>query len=144
MNEPLKRKHSAESSADQTDRSDRPKSLARLDWSPYPPRALSVKQRSYLKALAHHLKPAVRIGQEGATESVIGEIRQQLLSHELIKVKWTGLSKQEGSKRRQAEALAEKIGAHYVHLIGQTVLLYREPEPQYLTRKKSKLIQLPN
>lgn len=121
-----------------------PQQLAGLDWSPYPPIDLSVKQRSYLKARAHHLKPVVRIGQEGATDSVIGEIRHQLLSHELIKVKWSSLSKLEGKKSRQAEQLAEKIGAHFVHLVGQTVLLYREPEPQYLTRRKAKLIQLPN
>lgn len=144
MNELVKQKQSMKSSAEETEKLSRSQQLAGLDWSPYPPIELSVKQRSYLKALAHHLKPVVRIGQEGSTESVIGEIRQQLLSHELIKVKWSSLSKQGGKKRQQAEELAEKIGAHYVHLIGQTVLLYREPEPQYLTRQKTKLIQLPD
>lgn len=120
-----------------------PQRLGSLDWAPYPPMKLSVKQRSYLKGLAHPLKPVVRIGQEGITGSVIGEIRHQLLCHELIKVKWASLSKQEGKKKVQAEELAERVGAHYIHLIGQTVLLYREPEPQYLTPPKIKQIKLP-
>jgi len=144
MNEQPEHKQSTESCAEETENLSRLQQLAGLNWSPYPPVALTVKQRSYLKALAHPLKPAVQIGQEGATHSVIGEIRQQLLSHELIKVKWSSLSKQGGKKRQQAEELAEKIGAHFVHLIGRTVLLYREPEPQYLTRRRAKLIQLPN
>lgn len=122
----------------------KPLELAKLDWSPSPPEKLTPKQRTFLKGLAHHLKPVVRIGQEGVTASVIGEIRQQLLSHELIKVKWSGLSKKEGNKRQQAEELAEKAGAHYVHLVGQTVFLYREPEPYYLAPGETKKIHLPD
>jgi len=122
----------------------KPLDLAKLDWSPNPPDKLTPKQRTFLKGLAHHLKPVVRIGQEGVTESIIGEIRQQLLSHELIKVKWSGLSKQEGNKKQQAEKFAEKAGAHFVHLIGQTVLLYREPELHDLAFHETKRIQLPD
>ena len=122
----------------------KPLELAKLDWSLNPPDKLTPKQRTFLKGLAHHLKPVVRIGQEGVSESIIGEIRQQLLAHELIKVKWSGLSKEEGSKRQQAEELAGKAGAHYVHLIGQTVFLYREPESCYLAPGETKKIQLPD
>ncbi len=120
------------------------KQLAELNWLPNPPGLLSVKQRSYLKSLAHHLKPVIRIGQEGVTPSIIGEIRKQLLAHELIKVKWSSLSKEEGNKKEQAEQLAARIGAHYVHLIGQTVLLYREPESEYLPPQKARRIPLPH
>lgn len=118
--------------------------LARLDWAPNPPGKLTAKQRKFLKGLAHHLKPVVLIGQEGISESVIGEVRQQLLSHELIKVKWSGLSRQEAGKKQQAEQLAEQAGAHYVHLVGRTVFLYREPEPCYLASCETKKIQLPD
>jgi RNA-binding protein len=119
------------------------KQLAELNWLPNPPGRLSVKQRSYLKSLAHHLKPVIRVGQEGVNPSIVGEIRKQLLAHELIKVKWSSLSKEEGNKKEQAEQLAARIGAHYVHLIGQTVLLYREPESDYLPPQKARRIHLP-
>lgn len=119
------------------------KQLAELDWLPNPPGSLTVKQRSYLKSLAHHLKPVIRIGQDGVTAALIGEIRQQLLAHELIKLKWSSLSKEDGNKREQAQRLAARIGAHYVHVIGQTVLLYREPESEYLSSPKDKRIDLP-
>ena len=117
--------------------------LAGLKWSHKPSQKLTVKQRSFLKSMAHELKSSVRIGQEGATDAVIGEIRKQLLLHELIKVKWSGLSKEAGNKREQAEALAEKIGAHYVHLIGHSLILYRESEPEYLSPQRTKRIELP-
>lgn len=119
------------------------KQLAELDWLPNPPGSLTVKQRSYLKSLAHHLKPVIRIGQEGVTASIIGEIRQQLLAHELIKLRWSSLSKEDGNKREQAERLAARIGAHYVHLIGHTLLLYREPENEHLSAQQAKRIHLP-
>lgn len=120
-----------------------PEKLARLHWMPLPLRALTVKQRGYLKGLAHHFKPVVRIGQEGISEGTIGEIRKQLLAHELIKVKWASLSKEEGKKKQQAQELAAKVGAHYVHLIGQVVVLYRELEDQYLSSRHTRKIQLP-
>jgi RNA-binding protein len=117
--------------------------LAGLDWSPIPARQLTVKQRNFLKAKAHELKSSVRIGQEGVTGAVVGEIRKQLLLHELIKVKWSGLSREEGKKKDQAEALAEKIGAHYIHLVGHNLILYREVEPEYVSPPRAKKIELP-
>lgn len=120
-----------------------PAKLAELRWAPYPPGELTGKQRGYLRSLAHHMKPVVLIGQEGATEIVIGETRRQLLAHELIKVKWTGLSKDEGNKKEQAREFADRVGAHYVYLMGQVLILYREIEPRYLRPGQSKRIQLP-
>ena len=117
--------------------------LATAEWEPHPPGDLTGKQRGYLKSLAHHLKPVVQIGQQGITEILIGETRKQLLVHELIKVKWLGLSKDEGDKKEQAREFARKIGAHYVDLTGQILVLYREPEAKYLAPGQSRRIQLP-
>ena len=119
-----------------------PDKLAKLDWAPLPSGQLSGKQRKVLKELAHHLKPTARIGQEGVTDAVVAELRKQLLSHELIKVKWSGLSREEGNKKEQAAALAQRVGAHLVHLIGQAVVLYREPDPDVHPRQP-KRVQLP-
>jgi RNA-binding protein len=144
MKKSLKDKASDEENAARTNKKmPDARELANSKWSPNPPQKLTVKQRNFLKAQAHGLKSSVRIGQEGATDAVIGEIRKQLLLHELIKVKWSGLSKESGNKREQAEALAEKIGAHYVHLIGQNLILYRESESEYLSSQRAKRIELP-
>lgn len=99
--------------------------LAEQKWKPRPAGPLSGKQRGYLKRLAHSLKPTVQIGQDGVTDRVVGEIRRQLLLHELIKVKWSGILEEEGSKKDRARELAERAGAHFVTLIGQNVVMYR-------------------
>ena len=45
------------------------------------------KQRSELKKIAQDIKPAVMIGKEELTPSVIGAIDDYLAAHELVKVK---------------------------------------------------------
>jgi len=102
--------------------------LAGFEWDPLPEGELGAAQRSRLKSLAHGLKPVARIGQEGPTDRIRGEIRRQLLVHELVKVKWSGLSKEDGNKKEQSRRLARWIGAHFIHLIGQNLILFRQGE----------------
>ncbi len=52
--------------------------------------ALSPLERKTLKARAHHLNPAVLIGDAGLTPAVLREIDVALKSHELIKVRMSG------------------------------------------------------
>ncbi|MGK2859302.1 MAG: ribosome assembly RNA-binding protein YhbY [Thermoanaerobaculia bacterium] len=83
---------------------------------------LTTKQRKYLRALAHHLDPVVRIGQHGLTTSVATETGRALASHELIKVKIDA----EGDARKQlAGELAETTQSDLVGLVGKIVMLYR-------------------
>lgn len=83
---------------------------------------LTTKQRKYLRALAHHLDPVVRIGQHGLTTGVAAEAGRALASHELIKVKVDA----EGNARKQlAEELAETTQSELVGLVGKIVMLYR-------------------
>ena len=58
--------------------------------TPQNPAVLTGKQRSYLRALAHPLKPLVQIGHGGLTDAVLAAIEAALLIHELIKVRVTG------------------------------------------------------
>lgn len=51
---------------------------------------LDRSQQKHLKALAHSMKPVVRVGQNGVTDAVIAEINRALDDHELIKVKIPG------------------------------------------------------
>ncbi len=117
--------------------------LSVLHWEPLPLGELTGKQRGYLKSLAHKLSPVVRIGQEGVTAAVVSEIRKQLLHHELIKVKWLGLSGENGPKKAQALDLAHTAGAHFVQLVGHMVVLYRAPDAGALEEGRAPKIALP-
>ena len=85
---------------------------------------LSGKDRRALRALGHHLKPIVQIGQGGITPGLIEAVGEALADHELIKVKVL-----EGAPLERDEAadeLAEALGAEVAQTLGRTILLYRE------------------
>lgn len=88
-----------------------------------PTRPLPNKAARHLKALGHHLDPVVQIGKEGITEAVVRATKEQLLAHELIKVR---ISPEAPVDRKDAGAeLAEKAGASLAQTLGRTVLLYK-------------------
>lgn len=98
---------------------------------------LTSKQKKFLKGLAHPLSPVIQIGKEGITERLIAATVQELLIHELIKIKIgnnSGLEKHETST-----TLATATDSHLVQLIGKTVILYR-PNPK---RAKDERLRLP-
>ena len=98
---------------------------------------LSSKQKKFLKGLAHPLSAVIQIGKEGITERLLAATVQELLIHELIKVKIgnnSGLEKNDTST-----TLAAATGSHLVQLIGKTVILYRENRK----RPKDERIRLP-
>jgi len=83
---------------------------------------LAGKDRRALRALGHHLKPVVQIGQHGITDGIVDATRQALADHELIKVKVL-----EGApidRREAAEELARRTGAELAQVLGRTFLLY--------------------
>jgi len=91
--------------------------------------SMNSQQRKNLKSKAHHLKPVIRIGQHGVSESLVAETHITLDTHELIKVQI-----QQGERDARiaaAKDLCEKTGAELVHHIGKTFVLYRK-------RKESK------
>jgi len=84
---------------------------------------LTEKQRRYLKGLAHHLNPVVRIGNAGISPSVVAETRRALSDHELIKVRVSGADREE---RDAAMALlAGESGSALVGRVGHVAILYR-------------------
>lgn len=95
--------------------------------------ALIGKQARYLRALAHHLKPVVQVGNHGVTDSLVDKVQLELRNHELIKVK-VGESPQD--RGEVAKLLAERTSAHIAQQIGKTVVLYK-------ARAKKPTIRLP-
>ncbi len=87
---------------------------------------LDAKQKKLLKQTAHHLKPVVRIGQKGVTESLIGEANACLERHELIKVHIAAGDRD--VRANVAGKLAAATHAELVHQIGKTFVLNRPRE----------------
>ena len=102
--------------------------------APDSPSTLTGKQRSFLRALAHPLKPVVQIGHGGLTDAVLTAIDGALQTHELIKVKFT--SNEEASVSELAPEIAQRTRSSVAQVIGKTLVVYRG-------RKKDPVIVLP-
>ncbi len=87
--------------------------------SPQP--SLSGHQRTYLRALAHHKKPVVLVGQQGASDKVLAAVREALRDHELIKVRM----REPKDKLALSEALSHGSDSVLCGLVGHTLILYR-------------------
>lgn len=85
--------------------------------------ALNAKQRKHLKALAHHRKPVVHVGNAGVTAPVLREITQALDAHELLKIRLPGVERD--ARHALLEQVCEATGAEAVQEIGRVAVIYR-------------------
>ncbi len=90
--------------------------------------SLSPEQRREYRAIAHHLKPVIIVGDKGLSEGLREELERALNDHELIKVK---IASQDREVRQEViAALCQNTGAQLVQTIGKiAVLLRRAPKP---------------
>lgn len=95
--------------------------------------SLTNKQKQFLKAKAHELKPVILLGGNGLTEGVVAEIEVALSFHELIKIKVPTEDREQ--KVLIMDAIIRETKAEKVQVIGKTLVLYRQSE--------AKKIQLP-
>ena len=84
-------------------------------------------QKTYLRGLAHDLKPIVQIGKDGLLPGVMQAVSEGLIHHELIKVKFINFKEKELKEVLSAE-LAAKTDAAAVGMIGHTLILYRQQD----------------
>lgn len=96
--------------------------------------ALSGKQRSYLRGLAHPLEPTAMIGKNGLGTALAEAIDAVLESHELVKIKLT--ENAACSIGAAAVWIHRATGAQIPQILGRTLVAYRR-------RKKKPVIQLP-
>lgn len=95
--------------------------------------ALTSKERSRLRGEAHHLDPAVHIGQQGVTPALLQSLNDVLRARELVKIH---VARQvEATPRELAGELAGQLDADVVQVIGRTATLYRE-NPELERRKQ--------
>ena len=80
------------------------------------------KQKRYLRALAHPLKPLVNLGKQGLSPETRREIESQLLDHELIKCKV--LDSCPLSKKECAEEISRQTEIEVIQVIGKTLVLF--------------------
>ena len=85
---------------------------------------LTGKQKRHLRAMGHHLKAVVQMGQKGATDALKTKVRHELRAHELIKIKVSPDCLE--SAKEAGAMLADACDATLVQVIGRVVLLYRE------------------
>jgi RNA-binding protein len=92
---------------------------------------LKGSQRTYLRGLAHRLKPVIQVGKNGLTGELILAAQEALHVHELIKVKFLNFKEAKPELSRVIEAQTE---SEMVGLIGNIALFYR-PHPEQEKRK---------
>ena len=92
--------------------------------------ALSANQKRHLRALAHNLKPVVLIGNAGVSEGVINEINSSLEHHELIKVRISGVDRDERAEGIQS--ICAQTNSELVNTIGHMAILYRAAKKPHI------------
>ncbi len=91
---------------------------------------LSGAQRTYLRGLAHAVRPAVQVGREGLSAGVMAAFEAALQAQELVKVQFL-TERDRAAKGQLAEAMARGAGAVCVGRIGHTAIFFRRhPDPQ--------------
>lgn len=89
---------------------------------------LKGSERTYLRGLAHHLKPVVIVGEQGITDQLIQATNEALDLHELIKVKFNSFKEQ---KKTLAQDIEERTQSEMVGMIGHIAMFYRQqPDPE--------------
>lgn len=85
---------------------------------------LNPKQRQFLKAEAHALKPVVQIGKAGVTPALVAELDIMMDSLELVKIKLNQNTFE--AEKTVIDALCAKVeGLEHVWTVGHTMLFYR-------------------
>lgn len=93
---------------------------------------LSPRQRQFLKAQAHHLKPTLYIGKAGVTEALLQELDQTLDALELLKIKLNQNTFEDEAS--VVDVLVRRLeGVEHVWTIGHTILIFR-PSRTHPTR----------
>ncbi|WZL71568.1 ribosome assembly RNA-binding protein YhbY [Clostridiaceae bacterium 35-E11] len=84
---------------------------------------LTGKQRSYLKSLAHSMKPITQIGKSGITENFIKQLNDALEARELVKIHV--LENSLLDTETAANQVAKLTHSEFVQAIGNKFVIYR-------------------
>lgn len=99
-------------------------------------KALAGSQRTYLRGLAHKLRPVIQVGKNGITIELIKAVDEALDIHELIKIKFVDFKEE---RKELSQGIADQTSSEAVGLIGNVAIFYR----QNPNEKKRKIILPP-
>ena len=91
---------------------------------------LGPERKKQMRAIGHHLKPVVLIGDNGMSTGLLEELDRALEDHELIKVK---VRAERDIRQILIASLCEETGAQCVQSTGAMALLFRaakKPNPR--------------
>ncbi|MBB2493481.1 ribosome assembly RNA-binding protein YhbY [Aquipseudomonas ullengensis] len=86
--------------------------------------ALTNEQKKHFKSIGHHLKPVLIVAENGLTEGVQAELERALNDHELIKVQFRIIERDD--RRAMIEELGKVGRCELVQIIGKMALVYRK------------------
>ncbi|MBI5382589.1 MAG: YhbY family RNA-binding protein [Opitutae bacterium] len=90
---------------------------------------LTGAQKTRLRGLGQTLGDMLKIGQAGATPSVVAELNRLLAAHELVKVRFLGADRDQ--RAALSAELATQAPCAHVGSVGATALFYRaQPDPE--------------
>ncbi len=111
-----------------------PLSGEQSDCTPETGKTLSGKQRRFLRALAHDLRPVLQFGRSGWTPGLEKELDCVLDTHELVKVR---VGRECPVELEEASRIIEEATrSHVVQVLGRILVVYR-------ARAKDPTIRLP-
>jgi len=99
---------------------------------------LTSKQRAQLRGLASKLDTTLHVGKSGITETVVQQLNEALVVHELVKGKV--LENAPVTPREACDALAAACKADSVQVIGSKFVIYR-PNTNLDKDKRIKLVK---
>ncbi len=97
---------------------------------------LSGKQKRFLRALGHSLKPVITVGKGEVNEALVRETADAVASHELVKVKI--LESCMMDRFEVAEQLAAACEAEVAQVLGRTILLYKQAKEPKIELPKNR------
>lgn len=86
-------------------------------------RKLKGSDKTYLRGMAHKLKPVLQVGKNGLSTELEEAMQEALNAHELIKIKFIDFKEH---KKELSRTLAENTHAELIGLIGNIAMFYRE------------------
>ncbi|WP_184664402.1 ribosome assembly RNA-binding protein YhbY [Texcoconibacillus texcoconensis] len=84
---------------------------------------LTGKQKRFLRAQAHQIKPIFQVGKSGVNENMTKQIAEALEARELIKVSVLQNCLQD--RNEVAKEIEKDTNANIVQVIGSTIVLYK-------------------
>ena len=81
---------------------------------------LTPERKKQMRAIGHHLKPIVLVGDQGMSTGLLEELNRALNDHELIKIK---VRAERDARKVLIASLCEETGAQCVQSTGAMALL---------------------